>query len=377
MKIIHKYIMAEIYAPYVIGLFTFSLVILLQRFSRLADLIVAKGVPARLVGRLVLSLFPSFLEITLPATLLLAVLLAMGRLAADSETTAVFTAGIGMRRIAPPVFVVSVVTFLASLLIGWEGIPWGQREMSATLTRIVAVRTGAGASEHVFTEIAPDVLLFPDRVSADGTRMTGILLSERIPEREPVLVLARGGEFAAAGDAGGVGLTLHDGAIHHEDETSGVYRMASFRTMDFRLHRGAIASARADDPRSMTLPQLSRKVAQTGGQGDAATYRYHFHRRLSLSVSCLAFGLLAIPLGLSQRARGRSPALAFTVAIIIAFYLFVAAAGAVESSAPALMAVLLWLPNALGLCLAGWILWRSETRIISMPSFLARLWGRR
>src|SRR5512139_1374268 len=254
MKIIHKYIMAEIYAPYLIGLFTFTLVILLQRFSRLADLIVAKGVPAHLVGRLLLSLFPSFLEITLPAALLLAVLLAMGRFGADSETMAVFTAGIGMRGVVPPVLAVSVVTFLFSLFIAWEGIPWGQRELSATLSRIVAVRTGAGASEHVFTEIAPDVLLYPDRVTADGTKMFGILLSQRVPEREPVLVLSRYGEFAAQGDESGVGLTLHDGAIHHEDETTGIYRMASFRTMEFQLHRDAIASGRADDARSMTIP---------------------------------------------------------------------------------------------------------------------------
>ncbi len=376
MKIIHKYIMAEIYAPYLIGLFTFSLVILIQRFSRLADLIVAKGVPAHLVGRLILSLFPSFLEITLPSTLLLAVLLAMGRLAADSETTAIFTAGIGMRRLAPPVLAVSVLTFFASLLIAWEGIPWGQREMNAVLSRIVAVRTGAGASEHVFTEIAPDVLLFPDRVSADGSKMTGILLSERVPGREPVLVVARSGEFAAAGGEAGVGLTLHDGAIHHEDERSGIYRMASFRTMEFRLQRDAIVTSGTDDPKSMTLSQLSRKIDETGGRGQGARYRYHFHRRLSLSVSCLAFGLLAIPLGLSQRARGRSPAFAFTVAVILVFYIFVAAAGVVESSAPVLMTALLWLPNAIGLFLAAWILWNSESRMVSIPSIFGRFAGR-
>jgi len=376
MKIIHKYIMAEIYAPYVIGLFTFTLIILLQRFSRLADLIVAKGVPVHLVGSLLLSLFPSFLEITLPAALLLAVLLAMGRFSADSETTAFFTAGIGLRGVAPPVFAVSVLTFLASLLIGWSGISWGQREMNATLSRIIAFRTGAAASEHVFTQIAPDVLLFPDRVSADGTKMSGILLSQRIPEREPVLVLSRNGEFVGRGDESGMALALHDGAIHHEDEKSGIYRVASFRTMEFRLHRDAIASARTDDPRSMTIPQLSRKIAETGGRGQAATYRYHFHRRLSLSASCLAFALLAIPLGLSQRSRGRSPALAFTVAIILVYYLFIAAAGAVESSAPGLMALLLWVPNAVGLCLAGWILWRSESRMISIRSLFGRFASR-
>ncbi len=373
MKIINKYIMAEIYSPYLIGLFTFSLVILIQRFSRLADLVIAKGVPARLVGQLLLSLFPSFLEITLPAALLLAVLLAVGRLGADSETTAIFTAGIGMRRIAPPVLAVSAATFAASLVIGWEGIPWGTRAMNAAVSRIVEVRTGAGASEHVFTEIAPDVLLFPDRVSADGTKMTGILLSERIPGREPVIVLARDGEFGASGEGDGVGLALRDGAIHHEDERTGIYRVAAFRSLDFRLRRDAIVTGRADDPRAMTLPQLARRIAETGGRGSGATYRYHFHRRLSLSVSCLAFGLLAIPLGLSQRARGRSPAFASTVAIILAFYLFIAAAGAVESAVPLLMAVLLWVPNVIGLGLAAWILWRSESRMISVPSWLGRL----
>lgn len=376
MKIVHRYIAREIYAPYLIGLFTFTLVILLQRFSRLADLIVAKGVPPGLVGRLLLSMFPSFLEITLPASLLLAVLLAMGRFGADSETTAFCTAGIGMRGVVPPVLAVSVLTFLASLLIAWEGIPWGQREMKTTLSRILEVRTGAGASEHVFTEVAPDVLLFPDRVSADGATMTGVFLCQRVPGREPVLVLSRNGEFAARGEGNGVGLTLRNGTIHHEDDSSGIYRIASFATMEFRLPRDAVAAGRGDEPKSLTLPQLSRKIAETGGRGDGAAYLYHFHRRLSLAASCLAFGLLAVPLGLSQRARGRSPALAFTVAIILAYYLFIAAARGILPSAPGLVALLLWLPNATGICLAGWILWRSETRTISMPSLFGRHGGR-
>ncbi|NNG46037.1 MAG: LPS export ABC transporter permease LptF, partial [Deltaproteobacteria bacterium] len=45
MKVIHRYILAEIWGPYLITLFTFTLVTLLHRFSRLADLVVAKGVP--------------------------------------------------------------------------------------------------------------------------------------------------------------------------------------------------------------------------------------------------------------------------------------------------------------------------------------------
>lgn len=377
MKIIHRYILAETVGPYGIGLFTFTLVVLLQRFSRLADLVVAKGVPASLAGTLLLSLFPSFLEITLPAALLLAILLAVGRLAADSETTALAAAGVGMRGVAPPVLAVSAVTFLASLAIVWSGIPWGTRAFNETMARILSARTGAAASEHVFTEIAPDVLLYPDRVSADGTRMSGVLISQRIRGQEPALVFAREGRFLPESGDAGVGLLLSDGAIHHEEGKDRIYRLATFGQLTFRLPRGAVGESRRDAPRALTLPQLASKIRETGGRGrEGAGYLFHFHRRLSLAASCLVYGLLAVPLGLSQRSRGRSTAMALTVSVILLYYLFIAAARAVSETAPAAAVAILWLPDAVGLAVAARAFWISENRPITLRSLLLSPGGR-
>lgn len=377
MKILHKYVLAESAGPFLIGLFTFTLVVLLHRFSRLADLVIAKGVPLSLVGKLLLSLFPTFLEITLPAALLLAVLLALGRLAADSETTAMQAAGVGMRSVVLPVLLLSGGTFLASLSIGWSGIPWGTRQLQETLASILSLRAGAGASEHVFQEIAPGVLLFPDRVSADGRKMNGVLLSQRVEGKEPLLVFAREGEFSPSGGADAVRLHLLEGTIHHEDAAADTYRAASFRRLDFLLPLGLMESGGGDDPKRFTLPELSRKSAALGTAGMGPSYRYHFHRRLSLAFSCLAFGLFATPLGLLQRARGKSPAFAVTVALIVFFYLFLAAGGAVEARAPGAMVLLVWTPNAIVLGAALWILLRSETRMVSLPALFGRAAGKR
>jgi lipopolysaccharide export system permease protein len=377
MKIIHRYILAEIWGPFLIALFTFTLVTLLHRFSRLADLVVAKGVPAPLVGKLLLSLLPAFLEITLPAALLIAVLLALGRLGADSETTALCTAGVGMRGLLLPVLVFSLAAFLGNLFLGWAGIPWGQRILTESLARIISIRAGAGVEEHVFREVAPDVLLFPDRVSPDGTTLNGVMLSQRVEGQDPLLVFAKEGKFLPESDDKPSGLVLSNGTIHNDDRRAKAYRMASFREMEFRLPRGNVEEGDRNAPRNLTLPELSRKISETGGTGSAATYRYHFHRRLSLAASCLAFGLLAIPLGLSQRARGKSPALASTLAIILFYYIFLAAAGALESFSPVLMTLLLWLPNAAGLGAACWLLWRSETRMILLPDPFGLLAGKK
>ncbi|HSQ14958.1 MAG TPA: LptF/LptG family permease, partial [Candidatus Binatia bacterium] len=119
----------------------------------------------------------------------------------------------------------------------------------------------------------------------------------------------------------------------------------------------------------MTLPELSRKIDATGGSGANSSYRYHFHRRLSLAVSCLSFGLLAIPLGFSLRSRGKSSAVGITVALFLVYYLFISAAGALEGRSGPGMIALLWAPNALGLSLAAWILWRSERSLTFLPRF--------
>lgn len=376
MKVIHRYFLAEVAGPYLISLFTFSLVVLLQRFTRLADLVVAKGVPASLVGSLMLSLLPTFLEITFPAALLLSILLALGRFSADSEMTALRTAGVGMRGLLFPVLLLCSATFLATLYIGWAGIPWGQRMLETTVARIVSLRAGAAAEEHVFREIAPGILLYPDRVSADGTKMTGVMLSQRMEGQDPLMVFAREGIFLPEDPRIPLGIVLSSGTIHNEERNTDIYRLASFETMEFRLPRETAVPGEGQSPGRLTLPQLWARIAETGGTGRFATYRYHFHRRLSLAASCLAFGLLAIPLGISQRARGRSPALALTVSVILFYYLFLAAGGALESAMPGIMEAMLWTPNVVGILLAGWFLVRSETRLVLLPNLFDRLRGR-
>jgi len=281
-----------------------------------------------------------------------------------------------MRGVAVPVLLACGVVFSASMLVAWKGVPWGQLETKRVLARILSERAGAGASEHVFREIAPDVVVYPDRVSSDGRRLGGVFLSFRAPGEEPLLVFAREGRFSPAGHEGAVVLDLDDGTIHGDQPGKRLYRIATFGRMEFRVPLEVSAVSGGDDPKGMTLPQLSETIDRTGGAGPSAKYRYHFHRRLSLAFSCLSFGLLAIPIGLTQRARGKSSAFGVTIALVIFYYLFIAAAGALEERYPRAMVAVLWAPNLLGISLSAWILWRSEHRMNLLPDRLRALAGK-
>src|SRR5687768_12561205 len=98
VPVIDRYLVKELVSPFLFGgaLFTFFLVI--DRLYHLTELVITKGVPFYLVMQLLGYMLPSFLAHTLPMALLVAVLLAGGRLAGDLEIIAFKAAGVRDRK---------------------------------------------------------------------------------------------------------------------------------------------------------------------------------------------------------------------------------------------------------------------------------------
>ena len=72
---LHRYLLREITVPFLLGMGTFTAVLLMGRMLKLAEMVVAKGVPLTDVLRLVAYLLPYFALVTIPMAFLLAVLL--------------------------------------------------------------------------------------------------------------------------------------------------------------------------------------------------------------------------------------------------------------------------------------------------------------
>src|SRR5262249_17356444 len=87
-KILHRYIFREVVTPFVLGLGIFPFVLLIARLLKLIEMVVNRGLPATQILELLGYLMPAFLEVTVPMAMLLAILIAFGRLSADSEMVA-------------------------------------------------------------------------------------------------------------------------------------------------------------------------------------------------------------------------------------------------------------------------------------------------
>ena len=95
-KILHRYIFREVLTPFVLGLGIFTFVLLIARLLKLIELVVNRGLPPGQILRLLAYLMLAFLELTVPMAMLLAILIAFGRLSADAEMIAMRSSGLSI-----------------------------------------------------------------------------------------------------------------------------------------------------------------------------------------------------------------------------------------------------------------------------------------
>src|SRR5262252_8667877 len=132
-KILHRYIFREVLTPFSLGLGVFTFVLLIARLLKLIELVVNRGLPVGQILRLLAYLMPAFLELTVPMAMLLAILIAFGRLSADSEMTAMRSSGLSLYQLVPPVAVFVALTTLATAALSIWVRPWGNRSLRDAL----------------------------------------------------------------------------------------------------------------------------------------------------------------------------------------------------------------------------------------------------
>ena len=96
ISVIDRYVLRELLAPFFLSGTLFTFFLFIDRIYNLTDLVITKGVPLHLVTQLLVFMMPSFLALTLPMALLVAVLIAGGRLAGDLEVVAFQASGVSV-----------------------------------------------------------------------------------------------------------------------------------------------------------------------------------------------------------------------------------------------------------------------------------------
>ena len=349
-KILHRYIFREVVTPFLLGLGIFTFVLLIARLLKLIELVVNRGLPATQILELLGYLMPAFLEVTVPMAMLLAILIAFGRLSADAEMVAMRSSGLSIYQLAPPVALFVVLTMALTASLSMYARPWGNRNLEHQLWDIARTRASAGLKPQVFNDEFPGMVIYAEHIDTKDDRLIHVMISdERDPDQRNT-VFANEGLMISDNQAQTVTLRLLNGTVYtSSDDAKGDYH-TDFETYDVNLDlRETMAGMRGkeeDEPKDMTLPELREAIARKEAAGKPyASELVEFHRKFAIPFACVVFGLVGIPLGIGQARAVKSRGFAVSLAVIFIYYILLSTGQGLAEQGTIAAWVGLWLPN--------------------------------
>lgn len=390
-KIIDRYILKEILVPGGIGMVIFTFVFLVSKLFRITEMVVDKGIPLGYAIKLFLCLTPAFLVFVVPMAFLLGVLLALGRMSADNEITALKTSGVGLYRLSPPVGFLSVLTFLLTSFLVFYAVPWGSKNFRETLFRLAETKATLDIKERIFNATFGDLVIYVNKFSQGGKGFEGIMIYD---ERDPQMnstILARRGYLAPDPQTQKVVLHLFDGSIHAQETTREAYRTINFNTYQFTLSlKEEIEKAREKGKvrmleKEMSIKDLREKIRQYRMLGkNIRPQLVELHFKFAIPFGALIFGLVGIPLGVQRTQSGRSWGFVLSLVILLLYYVLYCLGKNLGSGGVISPLLAAWFPNIslgiLGIYLFVKTARESPARIITWGDrgirFLREKWRR-
>ncbi len=378
---VDRYVISELIGSFGLGLLVYTFILLIQLLFSLAELIIKRGLPAATVGKLLLYSLPNIFVLTIPMSLLLAVLLGIGRMASDSELIAFRAAGISIYRILRPVMMVALLLGGINTYLMLHLLPLGNTTYTRLLLDISTRTLGSQFQSRVFYNEFQGKVLYIFDVPPRGGEWHGVLIADAVvtSDQPTDLIIADKGRLELSPDGDQVVLDLQDAVEHNYDLT----RPDRYETRHYQHMRLLLADQFATHQRARILAQKqvrsmnwseARAAASSPKNSPSfrAQARVQMEKMFSIPAACPVLALLALPLAFNNRRGGKSSGFALSIGIVVAYYLLISQGEKYAVAGRLSPWLAMWLPNfALGGIGLALLVVRDRDR-----SLIPRAWRR-
>lgn len=304
---IDRYIARLIFTPFLATMLISAMLLLLDKMLRLFDFVVNEGGPVSVVWQLLANTVPEYLSLGIPIGLLLGIMLAFRRLAANSELDAILGTGQSFGRLlkVPMLFAVMLV-FVNIGVVGYLA-PLSRYAYEGLRFELRSGALGATIKVGEFASLGDSVTLRIDEARDKGKELLGVFASTTDKGGRLITATARSGEFLKTDDPNIILFRLHDGTLAM---TGG--KLTSPRLLDFAVHDMPIKlpdspafRARGGEELELTLDELVSRVEQT--RIDPALHRIfdsNLQRRLIQPAVLLILPFFALGLAIPAKRSG-------------------------------------------------------------------------
>jgi lipopolysaccharide export system permease protein len=378
MRILTRYILREVTAHAFIGVVIFTFILFTRDLGQILELVVRNSAPFPSVAQVFFFILPITLTFSIPAGVLVGILIGLSRLAADSEITAMRASGIGIWTFLRVISIFAVTAWLLALGNGVYLAPYSQAAMAKLQDRLKSSQASFEIQPRVFYEGFPQLVLYVENVkAAEGAAIwKGVFIADTSNPAAPRITLAKQGILVSEGP-NTLHLHLTDGSTHEADPNdANHYQVSTFEQTDLPISLPEAESNKAQEAAPVSqmatweLWRQSKNKANPMARWDLI----EFHRRFALPTSCLVLALVGIPFGLSSRKGGKSTGFVLTIVLVFAYYLASLVGVSLARQGKLSPASGAWLADIAFFVAGVVLLWRAERRPLDL-SALRVLWS--
>lgn len=344
MKRFDRYVLREVATPFFIGLGVYSFVLLMNQLLLYPELFITRGVPLKLIARLLIDVLPGILAFTVPMSVLMGVLAGLSRMSSDSEITAFKSLGVGHGRLLLPLLLFGLAGWAATSWLALEAAPAANFRFQRTFAEALAQRAETQVAPRTFNQLIPGLTIYYREAAPNGD-WSKVFISSNESRTGQKILLARAGGLSILPDARRAVLRLTEASEHDvdmndpakypmtfsgrvEEELDGDKLFGSFtavkRQREMTIGELRAARTEAQARRAASLREGSAP-ARADAELDLRRYEVEIHKKYALPFACWIFVFLGLPLGISTRKGGRASGFTLSIVIIFLYYVLITA----------------------------------------------------
>jgi lipopolysaccharide export system permease protein len=345
-KLLDKFVINEFYPTFVFGVMVFTVLLVAgDLLFDIADLLIQSRVPFNVVVRLFLYRLPGVVVLTLPMAALLATILSFGKMATQSELTALKASGISFYRILRPIVLASIIVGGSALLFNETIVPLTDKAADNIMRYEVARQKPSLLKEQMFLREEKNGelsrVIYIGKLYPSEGNMNNVLIQEFEGGEIARIMTAKSGEWKEGE------WWLHNGQVFSVKDDGLVEPLFGFERQQLALPLSPSQVVESlQNPKKMGAFELYNYIKLMKIQGtDVESLWVLLHLRLAVPWASVVLALVGASVGAGTKRSGSGMGIGVSIILVFSYYVFMSFCRSLGQGGyiPPLAAA--WIPN--------------------------------
>ncbi len=222
--------------PFIFSFLMLMFIFLMQFLMRAMDQLVGKGLSAWVIAELIALSLSWMVVLAVPMSVLVATLMAFGKLSSQNEITAMKAGGMSLYKMMTAVLIASVVVTYLLLEFNNKVLPESNHRFKVLMIDIRRIKPTLTITPGLFSQDIQGYSILARKTFEESNDLEGVTIYDYTDPTTSVVVTAEKGKVSFTPDYRKLIMDLYNGEIHELNNRD----MQDYRRMRFVRHRIAM-----------------------------------------------------------------------------------------------------------------------------------------